>query len=145
MLQTKSTEGWPTNYSCQHTHVCSRIEQLRAAPKGQGLADQLLLSVHTCILQNISMKKAIEGFEHSISLVDQVLRWLHPKTKSWPTNCCCGHTHVYFWVNRLRVTTNCCCEHTHVWCRIRPCQGFGHSKNFGRPIAAVSTHMCVAE
>ena len=81
---------------------------------GRGLADQLLLGAHICVLQNKSTKKSIEGFVHSSTLADQVLLWLHPRVKGWPTNCCCGHTHVCFCVNQLRVTTNCCCEHIHM-------------------------------
>ena len=143
-----------------------------ASDPGRGLADQLLLRAHTCVLQNNCTKKSIEDFEHLTTLADQVLLWLHPRVKGWRTNCCCGYTNVCFSIDQLRVTTNCYCEHTHVWCRIsqlkllyilkilagqlllrahthtltHTCECCRRSQlRAGQPITAVSTHMCVAE
>ena len=60
----------------------------------------------------------------------------HLQTQGWGRN-----------VTKVR-STRCCCKHTHVCCRIlklRLSPKGQRLHRFGRPPAAVGTHMCVAE
>ena len=74
------TNVWPATGTCWHTHVCCRIDQCRVAPRvkvDKGLADQMLLRVHTCLSQNRWFQGCTQGSK---------------VTKVWPTSCCCEHT-----------------------------------------------------
>ena len=93
--------------------MCRRTDEFRVAPKSQrlqiGLADQLLLSAHKCVLQNVSFQDCTQGSPrvtrvwraaarthivkaHAPYRIDQINQGLHPRLKGY--NCCCEHTHV---------------------------------------------------
>ena len=78
-------------------------------------------------------------------------------TRVWPATCCCEDTHCE---NRLIrgcthesrlqrfCPTNCCFEHTHVrrsMCHFRVAPKSQELQCSGRPAAAASIHMCIAE
>ena len=94
VLQNNKTQGftqgsavakaWPGWTTCRgvHTHVHCRIHQCRVAPRVKiykGLADQMLLRVHTCLSQNRWFQGCTQGSK---------------VTKVWPTSCCCEHTQM---------------------------------------------------
>ena len=93
-----------------------RIDQSRIAPTGQGL--QLLLWAHTCVLQRGGRPIAAVSIHMCVCRRIDHFR-VAPERQ---TNCCCGHTCCG--LNQLIVAPED--------------QGF---QGFGRPIAAVSTHM----
>ena len=72
-------------------------------------------AVNTHTHKCVSQKKSIAGCTQ-VSTVGRLipavgihmcvfLNALHPSVNGWPTNSCCGHTHV------------CVSEYTHVWCK----------------------------
>ena len=104
----------PTNCCCEHTHVCCRLNHLRAAPKDQGL-------------QGFSRPIAAASTHMRLAKSNQGCTQGSRITRLRPTHCCCEHTHVGCRMNRLKVAP-----------KDQALQGFG------RPIAAASIHMFVA-
>ena len=74
--------------------MCVAKEQLRVAPKSQGLADQFLPWAYTCVFPNTHMSgvEQVNGcfdhFKNDTHLLQKM------STEGWPTNCCCEHTHL---------------------------------------------------
>ena len=109
-----------------HRHVCCRRNQLRVAQTNFG-RPIAAVSTHTHVCCRICEVRAAPKGQ---GLPDQLLLWAY--TCVFLKNSNEGHDH-------------CCSEHTHVWCKKKSLGGFEHSKNFCRPIAAVSTHTCVLQ
>ena len=130
-------------------NVCCRVCHFKIAPKGQRVTRVWRAAARThcegtCVLQNRSIKDCTHGSRVTIATVGTHMC----VAAGWQTNCCCEHTHVCVCrrIDHFRVAperqTNCCCGHT--CCGLNQLivapedQGF---QGFGRPIAAVSTHM----
>ena len=153
----------PTNCCCDHTHVCCKINQIRAAPRGrtyyqgsadqmllqayqrrvalrvkvyEGLADQTLQGAYTCVWQN----KRIQGCSQGSKVA-----------KAWPTSCFCEHTHVCCRIRQFNVAQTVLLRghtlrgHMRLADQSRVAPMDQRLQTFGRPIAAVSTHMCLEE
>ena len=119
VLHKRSTEGEPTNYCCQHTHVFCRRIQSTSQVKVLNIqqlwqANCCCEHTHTCVLQ----KQSIEGCTQG-SRVGQPIAAVG--------------IHM------------CVSEYTHVWCRksqLKLCQ---FKKTVGKAIAAVSTYTHVLQ
>ena len=143
--------------------MCCRIgiSQLRV---GRQIA---AVDTHMCVAESsndeVKWRWAFNNFGTPIAAVSTQTWLLHKKSiiglhkgvKGWSTNCCCGHTHVCFWIDTC-VVQNKSTEasimlkaladrlFTHVCGAAWSYEDFkwrsGASNNFGRPIAAASTN-----
>ena len=144
----------PTTCCCEHTYVCCRIDQIKAAPKGRNV---------TKVRPAASKNNQTQGFAQGSTVT---------------TTGCCRHTHVCRRTNQCRVAprvkvykgladhmllgaytcvlqnrrnqgctqgsevtkvwpSSCCCEHTHTICVLRTPKSQG-LQGFGRPTSTES-------
>ena len=144
-----------TRCCCKHTRACCGIIKLRISPKDQRLqrfgrppaavgthmcvAAKInaelhrgprftLLAAYICALQNRRIHGCTQG---ACVLQNRSIKGCTHRSRLqmfWPTNCCFEHTHV-------------CCR----MCHFRVAPKSPELQWSGRPIAAASIHMCVAE
>ena len=127
--ESRVTTEWQTNCCCEHTHVCCTIDQPSSTKrctnqrtKGyKGLTDQLLLRARTHTHTRVRARVA----EYANS-------GLHPRIKGYE-----GLADDML----LRAYTRFCCRIN----QFKVATGDQRLHRFGRPTAAVSTHVCVAE
>ena len=127
----------PTTPCCENTHVCCSISQVRVTSKDQGLQ-----------LQESGRPRAAATIH--LCAAEFVNSGLHPRmtgprdTRVWPNRCSCEHTHACCRISKLAVApkdTYVCFSINHF--QVAPKDHRLHV--VGRPTAAVSRHMRVAE
>ena len=129
----------------------------------QALFNQMLLRAHICVLQNTPGFQEFGRPTSTESMQVKNSRRIsqHRVASKWPTKCGWEHAHTRTGLQNLLIQSctsgpratrvwqiNCYCEHTHVHCvkgQLRVIPSIQGLRRFGRPSAAASIHMCIAQ